>query len=237
MFAIPLDSVARKTSQSGAPKPPAWYAKLLVTEREALGLTRAEFAKRSGLDYNLIMRNEGGGGGDPSVKGSNRVRAALIKMGRTEIPPAPSTEDAPPPVHSSHAVRHVDPDADRLMKNLIRFREALGMDQFAAAFATKIPYEQYRAFETGDEIPSGTAVARLARGLGCRVGDLYELDGTLPDFDLDAQPSAWLGGAATAKMTAEERAIVEGVLSTVTERDRAEKRSMLEKLAAAKKRK
>lgn len=233
MSAIRLDVVAKKSARPSAPKVPKAYGKMLVDRAKAeLGLDRSEVADFAGISDVTAWRIETGHV-DGSVKAANAMREVLLRNG-LDVPPVPvgATEWEPP--RPAVAVLK-NPDEERIRQNLVRFREAIGIDQFAAAHLTGIAYETLVAYELGEQVPPSSTLVKIAERYGCRPGDFFEAE--LPEFDLDRVPGAWYGGPATKNMTAEERETVERVLSTVTERTRAQKKELGKHIDKAKKRK
>lgn len=204
-----------------APKPPKGYGKLLQQHREALGLSRPEFAAKSGIDAVKIPRNETGMD-ERSVKGSNEIRDALVKLGR-EVPPVPVGDDATWEVPAP-ATRRLEGVEENVRRNLVATREQLGLDQFAAAHATGISYEDIRAFELGEQSPSTGVLARFAKAYGCQPGAF--LDEKTPTVDPEAVTGFWYGGPNTRFMTPEQHETIEGIMASVRERARIAKKKV-----------
>lgn len=208
--------VARPT----APKPPKEYGKYLAQVRERLGLSRAQVAELGGFDYNTVMRLEQGDE-SRSVKGANSVRDALIKAGAKDVAPVPVGEDVDWQQPSVRREGREDPTEENIRRNLIRARETLDIDQFAAAHATRIPYEELRAYELGEKSPSTAVLGKFAQAYGCTAGSF--LEETAPAVDRARASQYWYGGPATEDMTEDERTAVEKIFASVTARTRAAK--------------
>ncbi len=212
--AIALGHVTRSPRKPSAPKPPVGYGKVLQEHREALGLSRDELAKHAGIDSNTLRRNEIG---DPlrSVKGANAIRDALIALGRS-VPPVPVGDDWQPTVIVPAPT--LDPADEIVRRNLVRFREAVGMDQFAAAFASGLTYEALKAYELGERIPSTATLASLAATYGCNTGAFLDDTENLPTFDATRQAAFHYGGPGTPLLTDEQRRLLAEIAEDVAVR-------------------
>jgi transcriptional regulator with XRE-family HTH domain len=217
-LAIALDMSGRPS----APKPPVSYGRLLQEHREALGLSRVELGKLAGVDDVTVLRNETGMV-ERSVKASSKMRDALVERGR-HVPPVPVGDDAEwsAPIPTGERPRE-DPSEENIRRNLIRAREALELDQFAAAHATGLAYAEIRAYELGEETPSGGALRRFGDAYGCEPGDFFKPEA--PKVNRDRTRQLWYGGANTQFMTDEERSAIEKIFATVTARTRSAKSS------------
>ncbi len=201
---IGLGDMARSRGKTSAPKPPPEYGALLQRHREALGLTREQMAKLANLDANTVRRNEIG---DElrSVKGANAIREALVAHGR-DVPPVP-VGGGPwaPHVVVVPSTPKLDPADEVVRRNLIRFREALGLDQFAASFAIGIPFAELQAYELGEHVPATPMIARIAEAYGCSRGAFLDDAPALPSFAPSPRVAFHYGGPNTRYLTDEQR--------------------------------
>ncbi len=134
-----------KTSRPGAPKPPLAYGKMLERKRIELGRAdRKAFAVETGVDYATVFRNETGDAAR-SVKGSSAVRAALISLGAS-VPPVPTDENW---TEGDEPHTPLPPAAEKVRRNLLRFREHLKLDQSAVAYMAGLGTDEYRLREIG----------------------------------------------------------------------------------------
>lgn len=218
---VRLSTVTRSRGKPLAPKPPVEYGAVLMEHRKALGLERGELAKLAGVDYNTVLRNETGMA-ERSVKGANAIRDALVKQGR-DVPPVPVGEGAWSPPVVVPAGPKLDPADETVRHNLVRFREAIGLDQFAAAFAVGIPYDELHAYELGEQVPSNAVLAKFANAYGCNTGAFLDAVDELPKFDLERQVAFHFGGPATKYLTDAERETLARIAANVTQRDREAK--------------
>lgn len=228
--AIPL-GVAEAKKPSKAPKVPASYGKLLVQLASSeLQLTREQLAAKAGVSDVTAWRVETGHP-DGSVKAAHAMRQVLVDGG-VNVPPVPvGAEDWQPPPPARK--RFVDPVEENICRNMIRVREALGMDQFAAAHAIGIPTEELRSYEDGERSPASPVLAKVAKAYGCRTGDFFEAE--MPTIDRTKVPGFHLGGELTKYMTAAEREAVEQIFKGIEARKLLEdKRALGEKTAPKK---
>lgn len=209
MLAIPLASVTKKPERSGAPKPPAWYGKVLTEHREALGLSRPQFAKESGIDAVKILRNETGMP-ERSVKGSNEIRDALIALGR-DVPPVPVGEHVAEPaagltVHEIGRVDADDPKNKTIRTNLRRLRERAGYEVEGLADALRIEADQLLEYERGDKAIPPSLLEAIAAQLGHEISHFWSENpppSTLGQFD-----DFWRRRRLHDQLTPEQKAIV-----------------------------
>lgn len=171
--------VPPKAGRPAGPKPPVWYGEVLQKARESLGLTREQLAERSDVDAVTILRNETGMPAR-SVKGSTRVRNALVSLGR-QVPPVPSDEDAPPPTAPTAPRIAVDSEAETIRRNLVAARDTLGYDLHDVNSITGIPFDTLRAYELGELAISGLHLKALAKLYGYKMDDITEEKMPPPD--------------------------------------------------------
>jgi len=219
--AIPLDVSARGIDKSGVPKELVAYGKVIAAQREKLELTQQQLAHLAGYKDGLTVTRIENGLEGASAKAAVRLAEALRKKGAALPPLALGDEDWTPPRESAGRPRQ-DPTEELIRRNLIRFREALGLDQFAAATATGIPYEELRSYELGDATVPPARLAAIAAAYGCRAGDFFE--DRMPALDASKVPVIHLGGPATANLTPHERETVERIMKAATERHRPKRR-------------
>ncbi len=225
--AIPFDGMARSRGRTSAPKPPVAYGKWLAEQREKLGLDRRQLAERAKIDYNTVLRVEIG---DPlrSVKGANAIREALLKEG-LDIPQVPIGDENWHPPTGVPGLPQLDPADETVRRNLVRFREAVDLDQFAAAFAARISYEELRSYELGQTIPTTPVLKRIADAYGCTAGAFLDATADLPAFDPARRVAFHFGGPGTKYLTDVEREALTKIASSVSERERLERQKLTPK--------
>jgi transcriptional regulator with XRE-family HTH domain len=190
------------------------FGKLMAAERERLGLSQAEAAKLAGYESYLTAWRVETAAGDASINAAIKIRNVLVARGAS-LPPDPTSEDVVVPT-SEGAKPRTDQTEERIRQNLIRFREAVGLDQFAAASASQIPYETLRGYEFGEEPVPTQHLKAIATAYGCRAGDFFEEE--LPDFDTTKLPALHFGGPGTAELTDEERETLRKIAENVSTR-------------------
>jgi transcriptional regulator with XRE-family HTH domain len=222
ILAIPL----AVSAGSGASKRPApyliKYGRLLAEAREALGLKQHEVARLARYKDDLTVSRIEAGLDGASKNAAERIADALRAKGANIPPLVIGREDWTADPGAAMVKPMADPTDERIRSNLVRFRQAIGLDQFAAADATKIPYEDLQRYELGQEPVPRQRLVAIAEKYGCRPGDFFE--DALPKFDASKQPSIHLGGPAAAFITDAERAEIERIAKHAAERMRAKKR-------------
>jgi len=213
--AIPLE-VSARSAKPEAPKVPPGFGKLLKAEREKFGLTQLEVAKLAGYDSDLTVSRVEVGYKGASPKAAANIAAALRKKGANIPALALGDDEWTPPVDGARVTPMADPTEEKIRTNLVRFREAVELDQFEAADRAHIPYAELRRYELGEISVSMARLVALASVYGCRPGDFFE--DKLPDFDRSKQPALHFGGPGREIMTDEEREATERIAKAVTER-------------------
>jgi transcriptional regulator with XRE-family HTH domain len=220
--------VSAKPVRGESPKPPPAYGQYLERVMRSLGLNLTQLAEKTGAQYLTLMRavSNNGEHRDRSVKGSSTFREALLAAGATNVADVPTNEDWAPPKPPRPAL---DPADEIVRVNLVRFREALQLDQFAAAFAIKIPHDELVAYETGERVPSTPMLARIAEAYGCSRGSLLEEAQTAPPVNPSRLVGLHFGGPGTPLLTSTQRAQLEAIAKDVDDRYKAERRALDEK--------
>jgi transcriptional regulator with XRE-family HTH domain len=211
-----LLGVAARSSKPVAPKVPAGFGRLLASEREKLGLTQMEVAKLAGYDSDLTVSRVEAGYKGASPKAAANIAAALRKAGANIPFLSLGDDDWRPPADGARVTPMADPTEEKIRNNLVRFREAVDLDQFEAADRAHIPHAELRRYELGEVSVSMARLVSLASVYGCKPGDFFE--DKLPDFDRTKQPALHFGGPGRAIMTDAEREATELIAKAVTER-------------------
>jgi transcriptional regulator with XRE-family HTH domain len=154
--------VARKTSNT--PRFPVEYGKYLEQRAKAAGLDRHALVRLTGLDYNTIYRNFAGKP-QRSILSANKIRDVIVARG-VAVDPVPSETDDWQPGKGRGNATQPPPIDDPLRRNLVNFREEVGLDLHEAAKETGIPLELLRAYELGEQAVSGLHLIELAKTYG-----------------------------------------------------------------------
>lgn len=223
---IRFTEVAQKDDDEQAtPAVPAAYGQLLLDIAASKGLQEEQLAEVADLSSVTIWRLKSGKG---SARSAANVRAILIGRGAS-VPPIPlgdldwqpSPEQAPRPQHTPTPTG--SDDEATIRRNLVRFREQAGYDQFAAATAAGLTYETLNAYETGTaEIP-GAVLRQLATPYGRRPGHFFEADPPAPD--LSEVPAVRVVVRPGVQLSVEDRAQLDAAVAAVNARHRHRQRS------------
>lgn len=187
--AIPFGDMSENPKRPTAVRPPASYGRylerLMEPLLERLGIGREAFAKRAKIDPQTLRRNLAGTE-LRSVKGMNTIRDALVAHG-LDVIPVPTTEDWTPPPAPLPAA------AERVRRNLIRFRTFLDFDHYALSRLSKVSIDVIRNAEAGAEQLTMQALDAIAAAMGGRPGAFFE-DPAAPMPELKPPKRWWLGG-------------------------------------------
>lgn len=238
MSAIPLDVSAKKPGKPAAPKVPKAWGEILKSESARLGISRDELAKLANVGTNTVWRVETGHQ-DSSVKAAAGLRAVLLERGAV-IPPVPvGVEDWTPdavaaPANTTPSAG--DSDEEIIRKNLIRFREQAEHDQFSAASAAGIPYEDLRRYELGEVEPPNSALRKLSTVYGREPGDFFKV--APPPLDPNTVPELWWRGRPEVVKTIseEDKRRIDELMREIAEKSRPTKKAMIEHITKASKR-
>jgi transcriptional regulator with XRE-family HTH domain len=209
-FAIPFDLMADKSARPTAVRPPASYGRYLEQIMERLlaehGIGREAFAKRAKIDPNTLRRNLIGAA-ERSVKGMNTIRDALIALGADDVLPVPTTEDWQPPAPP------LPEAADRVRRNLTRFRSTLMIDTYALAQLAHVALNRLNAVEAGRDQLTMDELAAVAAALGASPGAFFE-DPSAPAPELRPPRRWWLGGPDTEDLGEEANAEIARIVES-----------------------
>lgn len=220
---------AKPAAGSGAPGVPKAYGAMLIKLGESIGLKRPELAKSAGMSDLTAWRVESGGG---AVKAAHALRQVLVSRG-LEVPPVPvgDADWRPSPPVATPTPR--DEDEETIRQNLIRFREATNHDQFSAASASGIPYEDLCAYERGDQPPPNAVLKRLGEVYGHGPGDFFER--SPPPANADAVQGLWWRGIpeVVRRISDEDKRRLDDLLREIRDKYHLEKKGVIEHIKRA----
>ena len=173
---IASGAVAPKTSKT--PRFPPAYGRYLEDCAKTAGLDRKDLARLTDLDEQTIYRNFAGRP-QRSVLSANKIRAAIVARG-VQVDPVPTEADGwNGPAPRVDGAKRLSGPAETFRRNLVRFREEAGLVELHdASAATGIPFETLRAYELGEQEPSGGHLITMSR--------VY--DRPAVDFELEEPP-------------------------------------------------
>jgi DNA-binding XRE family transcriptional regulator len=154
---------------------PIAYARWLFAQAQAVGLSRDDLQVAAGFkpESETAWRLEQGKP-EASVKAANKMRLVLVEKYGLDIPHVPAGEEdwTPPATDAAEADRPPragDSEDEIIRRNMIRFRQMLGLGPVAASDRAGIDYDDLVAWESGERQPSGRQLIKLAIAY-CRRG-------------------------------------------------------------------
>jgi transcriptional regulator with XRE-family HTH domain len=151
-----------------------------------------------------------------------------------KIAPPWGSGDAPPDLRPTAT----DSDREIVRKNLIRFRDEVGIDPRRASIRARIALDELEAYERGERDTPRSVMEALAPVYGRRVGDFIEREPPPRQGPSDLSPSWWgIEPELWARMSAEERARFEekgreldAIVEHIDEKYRPAKKALAKKM-------